>query len=466
MRYFEVFSQSDIEAIHENVLRILSEVGLVIGYAPAVDCLKKAGCKTDGERVYFPPELVEERRKLAPSSFTVYGRNPAQDVTFDRDAFVTIPAYGSPVVHHHGEERRDGTRDDFIKFTKLTQSSKSIDVASAVPCEMADVDMAIRDAEYVRTILEYCEKPFVVSKTAAVLRAAFDQCCILYGSADELTAKPRFLAITDSLPPLGYDHTMAELLMFCAEHGIPQRIGGLGLAGLTTPVTWAGSLSQMMAEALAGIVLAQCIRPGTPVVLNNSTSCADMRSLMLSVGAPESALNCIGTAQMARFYGIPCRSGGGIADSKLSDAQAGAESMMNLLTSALSGANFILHACGILDAYMASSLEKFIIDEECCAMVKHIRKGIAVTPETLAFECIREVGPQGTYLTHDHTMEHYQELFRPALFNRDSYSQWQSTGSQDCVQLAKQQWERRIAEFSVPPLPAATQKALTNYVNR
>lgn len=140
--------------------------------------------------------------------------------------------------------------------------------------------------------------------------------------------------------------------------------------------------------------------------------------------------------------------------------------MMNLLTSAMSGANFILHACGILDAYMTSSLEKFVIDEENCAMVKHIRKGISVTPETLAFDCIREVGSQGTYLTHDHTMEHYQELFRPSLFNRDSYSLWQSTGSPDCAQLAKKQWERRIAEFSVTPLPAATLKALSDYVKQ
>lgn len=466
MHYFEVFLQSDIEDIHANVLRILGETGLVVGHQPAVDILRRAGCRVEGQHVWFPAELVEERRKLAPSSFTVYGRSSEYDVTFDRDAFITIPAYGSPVVHHYGEERRDGTRDDFVKFTKLTQDSKHIDVASAVPCEMADVDMRIRDAEYIRTILEYCEKPFVVSKTAAVLRSALDECCILYGSPEELTAKPRFLAITDSLPPLGYDDTMGELLLFCAEHGIPQRIGGLGLAGLTTPVTWAGSLSQMLAEALAGIVLAQIVRPGTPVVLNNSTSCVDMRSLMLSVGAPESALNCIGTAQMARFYGIPCRSGGGISDSKLCDAQAGAEGMMNLLTSALSGANFILHACGILDAYMTSSLEKFVLDEENCAMVRHIRKGIPVNESTLAFDCIRDVGPTGNYLTHDHTMEHYRELFRPNLFNRDAYGAWKNAGEQDCAQLAKQQWERRIADFSVSPLSPDALKSLADYVKR
>ena len=123
--------------------------------------------------------------------------------------------------------------------------------------------------------------------------------------------------------------------------------GGLRLGGLTTPVTWAGNLSQMMAEAMAGLVLTQLIRPGVPVVINNSSSCADMRSLGLTVGAPESAINCIGTAQMSKFYGLPCRSGGAISDAKTVDAQAGAEGMMNLLTSAMTGTNYILHACGI-----------------------------------------------------------------------------------------------------------------------
>ena len=165
------------------------------------------------------------------------------------------------------------------------------------------------------------------------MRYAFEQCNILYGDRASLIAKPRFISITDSFSPMSYDDTMLEMMIYCAENGIPQRIGGLGVAGLTTPVTLAGNLSQMTAEALAGIVLTQLIRPGVPVVLNNSSSCADMKSLGLTLGAPECALVCVGTAQLARFYGFPCRSGGADSDAKVADAQAGAESMMNLLTS-------------------------------------------------------------------------------------------------------------------------------------
>lgn len=465
MHYYEIFSQYDLELIHENVLDILDKTGVAFYHEPSLDIFRKAGCRLDGPTVFLPRKLVEEQRQLAPSSFTVYGRTTERDVAFDCDSFVTIPCYGSPYVHHLGEERRDSNREDFVKFTKLTQDSPHLDLASGVPCEMADLPLETRDKEYIRTILELCDKPFVVSKTAGVLKSALDLSCILYGSPEDLLMRPRFMVITDSLPPLFYDETMSEMLIFCAKHGIPQRIGGLGQSGLTTPVTWPGLLSQMMAEALAGIVLAQLIRPGTPVILNNSSSATDMKTLGLSVGAPESAINCVGTAQMARFYGIPCRSGGALSDSKVVDAQAGAETMMNLLTSALSGANFILQACGILEAYMVSSLEKFVLDEECCAMVRRIRKGAEVNESTLARQAIADVGPRGNYLTYKHTTKNYKSLFQPLLFNRDNYGRWVGAGSKDCAEAARDLWQKRIDNFTPPSLGSDDLKKLEDYVN-
>jgi trimethylamine--corrinoid protein Co-methyltransferase len=264
---------------------------------------------------------------------------------------------------------------------------------------------------------------------------------------------------------MSYDDTMLEMMIYCAENGIPQRIGGLGVAGLTTPVTLAGNLSQMTAEALAGIVLTQLIRPGVPVVLNNSSSCADMKSLGLALGAPESALVCVGTAQMARFYGFPCRSGGAVSDAKVVDAQAGAESMMNLLTSALSGTNYILHACGILESYMVSSLEKFIVDEENCGIVKHLRKGIRVDKDTLAFDTLKQVGPLGEFVTHPHTLTHYRSLYNPRLFDRSSYQQWEENGSEDIAVSANREWKKRVENYVQPELPKDMRNELRSYVD-
>ena len=465
MKYFELLDEKEIEAIHENALRLLKEVGVIFNYDPAVEILKKAGCRVDGQKVFFETALVEELRTQPPSEFILYGRRDETNVVFNQNALVMIPCYGSPFVLDFDQGRREGVREDFINFTKLTQESPHIDMASTVPCEMTDIPMKKRTAEYIRTTLEYCDKPMVVSKDVKTMRYAFEQCSILYGDRASLIAKPRFISITDSFSPLSYDDTMLEMMIYCAENGIPQRIGGLGVAGLTTPVTLAGNLSQMAAEALAGIVLTQLIRPGVPVVLNNSSSCADMKSLGLTLGAPESALVCVATAQMARFYGLPCRSGGAISDAKVVDAQAGAESMMNLLTSALSGTNYILHACGILESYMVSSLEKFIVDEESCGIVKHLRKGIRVNKDTLAFDTMKQVGPQGEFVTHPHTLTHYKSLYNPRLFDRNSYFQWQENGSEDIAVAANREWKKRVGSYVQPLLPKDMYDALKSYVD-
>lgn len=465
MKYFELLEQNEVEAIHENALRLLGEVGLIFDYEPAVQILKKAGCRIDGQKVFFNEALVEEMRLLPPSEFTLYGRSEDNNVVFNQDALVMIPCYGSPFVQDLDKGRREGVKEDFVNFTKLTQESPHLDMASTVPCEMTDVPMEKRTAEYVRTTISYCEKPMVVSKNAATMRYAFDQCSILYGDRESLIEKPRFISITDSFSPLRYDETMLKMLIYCAENGVPQRIGGLGVAGLTTPVTLAGNLCQMTAEALAGIVLSQLIRPGVPVVINNSSSCADMKTLGLSVGAPECALVCIGTAQMARFYGWPCRSGGAISDAKNVDAQAGAESMANLLTSAFTGTNYILHAAGIMEAYMVSSLEKFVLDEENCGIVKHIRKGICVNKDTLAFETMKQVGSHGEFVTHTHTLNHFRSLYNPRLFDRSSYQQWEENGSDDIAIKANREWKKRVANYVQPELPKDVDNALKSYVD-
>jgi len=463
MNYFELLNKNEVEAIHENALRLLGEVGVIFDYRPAVEILKRAGCKVDGQKAFFPKTLVEEMIGLPPSEFILYGRDKESNVVFNQDALVMIPCYGAPFVNDIDKGRREGTREDFINFTKLTEESPYLDMASTVPCEMTDVPIQKRTAEYIRTALSYCKKPMVVSKDATTMMHAFEQCCILYGDRKTLIEKPRFISITDSFSPLRYDETMSKMLIYCAENGIPQRIGGLGVGGLTTPVTLAGNLSQMTAEALAGVVLSQLIRPGVPVVLNNSSSAADMKTLALTVGAPECALVCIGTSQMARFYGWPCRSGGTISDAKIVDAQAGAESMANLLTAALTGTNYILHAAGIMEAYMVSSLEKFVLDEENCGIVKHIRKGIPVNEDTLAFDTIKK-GQDAGFLTQSHTYRHYKSFYEPRIYDRNTYIQWKESGAKDIAVVANKVWKKRVKNYVKPELSMDLDRSLRKYL--
>jgi len=149
------------------------------------------------------------------------------------------------------------------------------------------------------------------------------------------------------------------------------------------------------------------------------------------------------------------------------DAQAGAESMMNLLTSAMTGTNYILHACGILESYMVSSFEKFVIDEENCGIVKHIRRGIPVNEDTLAFDTLKEVGPKGgAYLTLPHTLSHYKSLYEPRLFDRSTYLKWKSSGSEDIAQVANRLWKKRVEDYVMPDMPEKLNKKLKEYVEK
>jgi trimethylamine--corrinoid protein Co-methyltransferase len=217
---------------------------------------------------------------------------------------------------------------------------------------------------------------------------------------------------------------------------------------------------------LAGIVLTQLIREGTPVVIGGASSGADMQSGALSIGSPEMALNTAATAQMARFYGLPARSGGAVCDAKYPDAQAACESMMGLLMAQVSGINFVLHSAGILESYNCMSYEKFVIDDEICGMIKRIKRTYDVNADTIAFDVIEAVGPGGHFLDKDHTFDHFRTaLYKPALFDRDNFDLWQAEGSKQISQKANQKFKKILSEHIAPDLPADTDKDLKRFVD-
>jgi trimethylamine--corrinoid protein Co-methyltransferase len=275
------------------------------------------------------------------------------------------------------------------------------------------------------------------------------------------------VSILCSRTPLGFDERMLGAIMTYAEAGMPQLISSLAIAGATAPVTLEGTLVVQNAEILAGIVLTQLIRPGTPVVFSGSSSSAAMRYGTLSVGAPEMAINTAATAQMARFYNIPSRGGGAISDAKFPDAQAGIESMMSQLMASLSGIHFVLHSAGILEGYMVASYEKFVIDDEICGMCKRIRRGENIDAERLALEVIAQVGPGGEYLTQIHTFQNFrQEFYQPLLEERSTFAHWEAGGSQNMVQRANAKWKALLAAYEAPPLDPGVDKALRAYVEK
>jgi trimethylamine--corrinoid protein Co-methyltransferase len=217
---------------------------------------------------------------------------------------------------------------------------------------------------------------------------------------------------------------------------------------------------------LAGLTLTQLINPGTPVIYGSTSTNLDMQGGNLSVGGPELPLITTATAQLARYYQLPCRSGGSITDAHSpADIRAGYESSFNLLTAVNSGVDFMLHSAGILSSYLAFSFEKFVLDDDRCGLVRRYRRGITVTPDTLAYEVMAKVGPGGHYLMEDHTFERCRtEFWQSAANGRSDLATWENEGRPDSLVYARQRWQHLLAEHQDPPLDKLTARQLQAFV--
>lgn len=462
MQRYQTVRTEEIEKIHETSLKIMEEVGIIFSYAPAREILAKGGAKVEGETVYFPKSMVERELKHVPSSFTLHGRNPEKNVELNTEQTAFVGPYGSPFVLDLDKGRRPGTLDDFIKLVKLCHMMKNIDIQSHISCEPGDTNVDTRHMEMVYNTIKYSDKPLMGSVLGyEAAKESIEMAAIAHGGLDAIKDKPVIASIPCTLTPLSYDDKMAGAIIAYAEYRQPQLVNSLCLAGATSPATIAGSIAVQNAEILAGIVLAQVVNPGTPIVYSASGSSTDMRYGNLSIGAPEGALFSLVNGQLAKYYKIPCRISGTLSDSKQVDSQTGYESMMTLLMAQMAGGNFILHAAGILDTYNCTSFEKLMIDDEIIGMVKRIGRGVTVNDDTLAFDVIKQVGPRGEYITNKHTFSHFRnEFFQAQLSDRARVNQDGLT----IAERANARWKKMLAEYVEPALPADVDAELKRYI--
>ncbi|MBQ4091893.1 MAG: trimethylamine methyltransferase family protein, partial [Firmicutes bacterium] len=362
---YQLLEQNDMEKIHETSLRILEEVGIFIAYEPAREILKKHGAKEEGKTIYFPRTLVEERLKTVPSEFTVYSRDPKKSIHMNtEDTFYSGPGC-SAYVSDLDLGRRYSKLDDFINIVKIVHSLPNIDIHHEIACEPNDVDVELRPAVMTYNNLKYSDKPFLGSSLGYEnAKRSIEMTAIAHGGLDVLKEKTVLFSIPCSLTPLGYDEKMAGAIVAYAETNQAQIINSLPIAGATGPATYAGSMALQNAEILAGIVLAQCVNPGCPVVYSPNGASADMATGSMVAGGPEYAVFALANGQMAKFYNIPCRVAGSLTDSKMMDSQAAFESAIGCIMGQLAGGNFVLGGAGFLETYNCTSYEKLVIDNE------------------------------------------------------------------------------------------------------
>ncbi|HEX9118545.1 MAG TPA: trimethylamine methyltransferase family protein [Anaerolineae bacterium] len=462
MAYFQLLSDDDLSQIHLTAMKLLDRVGVAFPQPVALQTFRQHGARVDGNRVFLTEAEVMDALKSVPAEFTICARNPSRNVTVGYGKSVFAPGYGAPFLVDAELGKRSATLDDYHDLARLSHALPNQDVSGYLLVDPEDVPSAHLQMLYAHML--HSDKPFIGSTAGARgAQQTLEMARILFGG--DLDGAPFTISLINSLTPLGYSTEMLDVLVEYARARQPMVIAALAMAGSTGPVTLAGTLAMQTAELLAGIVLAQWINPGTPVVFGSTSTNIEMKSGALCIGSPELSQLIAAHAQLARYYGIPSRSGGALTDASYPDAQAGFESMMGLLTAVNSGVDFILHAAGILSSYLAFSFEKFVLDDEMCGMVRRLHGGFSVSPESLAYEVVEKVGPGGNFLMEDHTLKYCRtEFWRPAVSDRSGLDVWMNGGRRDAVARATGRWQKLLREHKDPELDSVTQRQLKTYL--
>ena len=467
MPRYEILSPDAVAVLDKGWRRIVSEIGVQFAKPEAVELFRQAGQKVDGETVFLDPGFVLEQVAKAPREFDVQARNPANTVHIGGDQMVFGGVYGSPFVRE-GDVRRDATMEDFRRLSRLAQSFPELDTAGGVICEPNDAPLDSRHLDMIYALATLTDKIYmgnVVSGPNAADTIRMTE--ILFGGREVIEATPATISLINCNSPLRWDDRMLDAQFEYSAANQPVVMTPFLLMGAMSPVTIPAALVQQLAEALSGIALTQLVRPGSPVIFGSFLSNIDMQSGSPSFGTPESAIGLLCTGQLARHFGLPFRTGGGLNSSQTADAQAAYEALMTLLPTFLAGTNFVMHAAGWLEGGLVSCYEKFIIDIELLRMLRVEFTPLEIDEASLAFGAHEEVGHGGNFLGAQHTMERFRECFyRPLLSSTSNYERWLRMGGKDTTARAGEIWAKTLAEYEQPPLDDAIRAELEEYVAR
>ncbi len=465
---FEVLNEEALEIIETNAETVLEEVGVNFVQNPeALQRWRDAGADVDGERVRIPRGLARQLCKTAPSSYTQHARNPERSVVVGGKNLVLAPVYGPPFVRDAIGGRRYATMEDFRKFVKLGYMSKWLHHSGGTVCEPTDIPVNKRHLDMLHAHMTLSDKPFMGSVTEpSRAQDSVEMCEILFGSefVQQNTVMTSLININS---PMTFDDVMMGALEVYAKNNQACIISPFIVGGAMAPVSVAGTLTQVLAETLAGIAYSQLVRPGAPVIMGAFVTSIDMNSGAPTFGTPEAAHITYGAGQLARRLGLPFRSAGSFCGSKLPDAQAAYETANSLNVGLLAGVNFMLHACGWLEGGLVSSFEKFVMDADQLGALHHLARGVNMDEDAQALDAIREVGPGGHYLGCDHTQRNFKQAFwKSDLLDYKPFETWEDEGARDTQALASLRVERMLSEYRQPELDPAIAEALTAFVQR
>ena len=466
----KVLDDEQVQTIIDSALGILETNGMRFLESGSRKRLAGAGADVDEESmmVRFDRSLVMEQVALAPASFELRARNPDRHLEMGTGHHIFASVGGPAFVSDLDRGRRPGTYAEMCDYLRLVQSLNIIHQEGGGPFEAMDLPAETRHLDLYLAQYRLTDKNCQSYALGGVrARDSVEMACIALGvDRDALLEKPALLAIINTNSPMQLDIPMTEAVDELAASGQVCCITPFTLAGSMSPATLAGTLVQQTAEVLAVVTYAQIVNPGARVMYGSFASNVDMRSGSPALGTPEYTKCALASGQIARKLGLPFRSSN-TTMSNCNDAQAAYESQMSLWGSVMGGAHLINHAAGWLEGGLTASFEKLIIDAEMLQMMAEYLRPIELSDDELALDAIAEVGPGGHHFGTAHTLRRYESAFyAPIISCRENFESWQEAGSKDAAMRANTIWKQMLKDYEQPPLDAAIDEALVDYVER
>jgi trimethylamine--corrinoid protein Co-methyltransferase len=435
MTFASLLTQEQIVRVHQASLEILENVGLLVRNEKARAIFERHGCRVDGETqvITFPPALVEQFRAMMPPSFTFRGRDLKFDRTIPQDGPVIVTGSSAPdLIDPVTGHARRARSDDIARIAHLVNELPGYDVFS-VSTLAEDAPPGQFTLARLYPALKHCLKPVRITtkdvdEAARVLRLGG----LIAGSDEAYRARP-FIThhYCPVVSPLTMDHASTEMLIYFAERDWPVYPSIVPNAGLTSPMSLAGTLAQGNAEFLAAAVLMQMVKDGTPLIYATLPTVADMRTGAYASGGIECGMLHMAFAQMALFYNVPCGGYIGLTNAKVNDAQSGYETGMSTVAGLLAGVD-MFNMAGLLDALKAFDFAKAVIDDEIALMLKRVERGLEFSEEELAMEVIARVGPGGSFMMQPHTIKRMKSAaLLTKLADREPRNIWEGKGALD-----------------------------------
>jgi trimethylamine--corrinoid protein Co-methyltransferase len=463
------FSEDRVEAIHQTALRVLQELGIRVLNEDARECFRKAGTPVnqDTGMVRIDRSLVEQAIESAPSEFALHGAVPKKDVALGGDNIAFVCVGGPPHISDLDRGKRNGTLEDTRNIIKLSEHFDVIHLQSP-NVEPQDTPLNTRHLHTIESQVALSRKPpFIFSRGTGQVHDCFEMMRLARGlTDDEFQSKAWCYTVINTNSPRQLDVPMCQGIIDFAKAGQVSVITPFTLAGAMAPVTIPGALVLQHAEALAGITLAQVVRPGAPVVYGSFTSNVDMKSGAPAFGTPEFVQAAFGAGQLARHIKLPWR-GSAATASNAPDEQSVYEYAMSAWGSILGGVNMMIHAAGWLEGGLTASMEKYILDIELLQNFAQIFRPLECGEAELAFEAIASVDPGGHFFGCEHTMARYKTAFyEPFVSDWSNFGTWSENGSKTATQRANEIWKRILRDFEPPPMDEAVAEALRDFIQR